>query len=57
MNAELRTIARELYEVWAQSANWESYMGHKLPTWIDLHESLRQQWIDLAEYVYFKLDY
>lgn len=47
--ATTEEIARRLYQVYAQHANWKDYRGEPLPTFDEMRETTKAHWIHVAE--------
>ena len=42
-------VARRLYQVYAQDADWKDYRGDPLPTFDEMRETTRAHWLRMAE--------
>jgi len=42
-------VARRLYQVYAQDADWKDYRGEPLPTFDEMRETTRAHWLRMAE--------
>lgn len=47
--ASTQDIARRLYQVYAQHADWKDYRGEPLPTFDEMRAETRAHWVHVAE--------
>lgn len=47
--ATTEEIARRLYQVYSQHADWKDYRGEPLPSFDEMRETTRAHWIHVAE--------
>lgn len=47
--ASTADIARRLYQVYAQHADWKDYRGEPLPKFDEMRASTRDHWVNVAE--------
>lgn len=47
--ANAEDLARRLYQVYAQHADWKDYRGEPLPTFDEMREATKAHWLHVAE--------